>query len=370
EVTPGAAPLADLATGTSASRRFTVRVADDAPLSSRPYFGRAGIQESRYTLSDPREVHRPVAEPPLVAVARYTVEGVSAEVRRVVVRREAHLPYGQEDRELRVVPALAVKLTPAVAVVPRSRATKRLDLTVELLGNAEAGIDGQLALDLPPGWTSEPASHAFRFARAGERGVFRFAVAVPALESRGYTVTAVALAGGKEYREGYDVLEHRDLETRYLYRRATSEVKGVDVQIPPGLRVGYVMGVGDQVPAGLAQLGASVTLLETADLAAGRLDAYDAIMTGTRAYVVREDLRTYNQRLLDYVRGGGNLIVLYNTPEFVPEKFAPFAATLPQDAEEVSEEDSPVEILAAAHPVFQTPNKISLQDFEGWVEQR
>src|SRR5262249_52480087 len=29
EVTPGAAPLADLATGTSASRRFTVRVADD-----------------------------------------------------------------------------------------------------------------------------------------------------------------------------------------------------------------------------------------------------------------------------------------------------------------------------------------------------
>jgi hypothetical protein len=130
------------------------------------------------------------------------------------------------------------------------------------------------------------------------------------------------------------------------------------------------MGVGDQVPAGLAQLGVSVTLLETADLAAGRLDGYDAIMTGTRAYVVREDLRTYNQRLLDYVRSGGNLIVLYNTPEFTPEKFAPFPATLPPDAEEVSEEDSPVEILAATHPVFSTPNKITLQDFDGWVEQR
>src|SRR5262249_60359141 len=96
EMAPDSAPLAELAMGGSASRRFTVRVADDAPLSSRPYFGRAGIQESRYTLSDPREVHRPAPQPPLVAVARYTVEGVSAEVRRVVVRLEAHLPYGQE----------------------------------------------------------------------------------------------------------------------------------------------------------------------------------------------------------------------------------------------------------------------------------
>jgi LmbE family N-acetylglucosaminyl deacetylase len=370
EITPGSEPLPELATGGSATRRFAVRLADDAPLSSRPYFGRAGIQESRYTLADPRQIHRAVAEPPLVALARYTVEGVPAEMRRVVVRREAHLPYGQEERELQVVPALAVKLTPAVAVIPRSRAAKRLELTVELLGNAEAGIEGQLGLDLPAGWTSEPASQAFRFARSGERGAFRFAVALPALESRSYTVTALARAGGKEYRDGYDVLEHRDLETRYLYRRATSEVKGVDVQIPAGLRVGYVMGVGDQVPAGLAQLGVSVTLLEAADLATGRLDAFDAIMTGTRAYVVREDLRTYNQRLLDYVRSGGNLIVLYNTPEFAPEKLAPFPATLPPDAEEVSEEDSPVEILAASQPVFQTPNKITLQDFDGWVEQR
>jgi hypothetical protein len=130
------------------------------------------------------------------------------------------------------------------------------------------------------------------------------------------------------------------------------------------------MGVGDQVPAGLAQLGAKVTLLEQADLATGNLAQFDAIMTGTRAYAVREDLKTYNQRLLDYVKSGGNMIVLYNTPEFVPDKYAPFHAELPQDAEEVTEEDSPVEVLAGAHQVFNWPNKITPQDFEGWVEQR
>lgn len=94
-------------------------------------------------------------------------------------------------------------------------------------------------------------------------------------------------------------------------------------------------------------------------------------MTGTPAYGSRADLRTYNHRLLDYVKNGGNLVVLYNTPsEFDPKKFAPFPAELPQRAEEVSEEDSPVDILAPSDPALTTPNKITPADFEGWVEQR
>ena len=140
--------------------------------------------------------------------------------------------------------------------------------------------------------------------------------------------------------------------------------------IAPGLKVGYVMGIGDEVPAGIAQLGASVTLLGEQDLATGDLRRYDAIVTGTRAYAVRDDLKTYNRRLLDYVQQGGNLIVLYNTQEFVPNSYAPFPAQLPARAEEVSEEDSPVEILAPSHPLFTTPNRITKADFDGWVEQR
>ena len=70
----------------------------------------------------------------------------------------------------------------------------------------------------------------------------------------------------------------------------------------PGLKVGYVMGVGDQVPDGIRQLGAQVTLLGERELARGDLSRFDAIMTGTRAYAVREDLKTYNRRLLDYVK--------------------------------------------------------------------
>jgi LmbE family N-acetylglucosaminyl deacetylase len=347
-------------------------VPNDAPVT-RPYFERASLAEPRYTLLDASQFGRPAAEPALTALARYEVAGVSVELRAPVRRREPHLPYGDELRELMVVPAIAVNVTPRVAVVPTaaSSSTRRqIDVRVELLNNQDKGGSGELTLRLPAGWTSSPSAVPFTFARAGERGSYRLSVSAPSLENRDYRIEALATIGGRSYTEGYDVIEHRDLETRYLYHQAATAVRGVDVAIAPGLKVGYVMGIGDEVPAGIAQLGASVTLLAEQDLATGDLKRFDAIMTGTRAYAVRDDLKTYNRRLLDYVQQGGNMIVLYNTQEFVPNAYAPYPAQLTARAEEVSEEDSPVEILAASHRAFTTPNRITGADFDGWVEQR
>ena len=367
----GAIPvLAQLARHAVATQRFSVAVTDDAALSSKPYFSRASLNESRYTLSDPSQFGRPDSSPPLVAVARYSVNGVPVEMREVARRREAKLPYGDVLREVRSVPRLGVTMTPANAVVPLGAATKRVDVEVSLLHNAESPTSGTVTLHMPAGWTSAPADHAFTFQRAGERASYRFAVLPTTIASTRYTIEAVASAAGKDYREGYDVIDQRDLEIRYLYRASSAEVRGINVATVPGLTVGYVMGVGDQVPAGLQQLGAQVTLLGERDLASANLSTFDAIVTGTRAYAVREDLKTYNTRLLDYVKSGGNMIVLYNTQEFDPKTFAPFTGELPRSAEEVSEEDSPVTMLAPDDQSFNWPNRITSADFDGWVEQR
>lgn len=354
----------------SASQRFNVSLASDVAPSSRPYFSRPSVLENRYTIEDMSQFGRPASAPPAVAFARYRVNGVDVEIRDAVRRREPKLPYGDVLRELRVVPALALTVAPASAVIPLKAAVKQVTITVDLLNNHEGEIAGQLALKLPPKWKADPASQAFAFARAGERATYRFKVLVPSVENRTYSVEAVATAGGRDYREGYDVIDQRDLEVRYLYRTATTDVKGIEVDFVPNLNVGYVMGIGDQNPAAIAQLGYRVTLLSENDLATANLRQYDAIVTGTRAYAVREDLKTYNRRLLDYVREGGNLVVLYNTAEFQPNRFAPYPAELTQRAEEVSEEDSPVDILAPTHQAFNWPNKISKADFDGWVEQR
>jgi LmbE family N-acetylglucosaminyl deacetylase len=346
-----------------------VTVPDNAPYT-RPYFTRSSLVENRYVIGADETRYRPWSDATFMAEARYTVEGINVETRVPVTRREAQPPYGSVMRELAVLPAIAVNVSPRQAIVPLSMRDKSVLVRVDLVNNASAGSSGQLALTLPAGWTSMPASLPFSFTRPGEKATYRFIVRPGVIDGRDYQIEAIATANGKEFKIGYEVIEHRDLETRYLFHDAIVRVRGVDVRIAPGLQVGYVMGVGDEVPAGIMQLGVQVRPLEAPDLASGDLSQYDAIMTGTRAYAARDDLRTYNRRLLDYVQNGGNLIVLYNTAEFDPNVFAPYPAQLPRDAEEVSEEDSPVTILAPARREFTTPNAIASTDFDGWVEQR
>jgi len=368
--TGGAESAPPLKRDQTIARSLNATVPSNAAFT-RPYFARPSIAEGRYTAVDSHWLTRPSAPPAFVATAHYRVHGVRMDVSVPVTRREAQLPYGYVMRELAVVPALAVNVTPRQAMVPLSLANKSVRIQVELANNAPSGSQGELTLKLPAGWKSEPAAIPLTFARPGEKSRHQFTVSVATIENREYTIDAVATVNGQEFKEGYDVIEHRDLETRYLYHAATARLRGLDVKIAPGLTVGYIMGVGDDVPAGIAQLGVQVQMLNAQDLAAADLSRFDAIVTGTRAYAVRDDLKTYNQRLLDYVKSGGNLIVLYNTPaEFDPNLFSPFPARLPRNAEEVSEEDSPVTILAPSRPEFTTPNAITKADFDGWVEQR
>ena len=176
-------------------------------------------------------------------------------------------------------------------------------MQVELTNNAPSGSNGRAGAEAAAGMDVDAGIDAVRVRarRARSRAISsrwrsRRSRTASTRSTRWRPPTAAT------YHEGYDVIEHRDLETRYLYHDATSRVRGVDVKIAPGLKVGYVMGVGDEVPAGIAQLGAQVQLLDRAGSGRGDLSQFDAIMTGTRAYAVRDDLRTYNQRLLDYVQ--------------------------------------------------------------------
>ena len=364
----GPAVTAIAASNDPIARTFSVTVPANAALS-RPYFSRGSIQDPRYEIADDRARFSPSADPPLSVVVRYSVDGAPVETRRPVTRLEANLPYGYDVRTLAVVPAVAVTLSPANAVVPIGQ-SRPVILNAEVVNNQEGGADGTLRLNMPAGWTATPAAHELHFTRPGERAQFRFSVTPSSADARSYPLAAVAVVGGREFSEGYSVTRYRDLESRYLYRKAAATVTGVDVKVPAGLKVGYVMGIGDEVPAALAQLGADVQLLGERDLAAAPLSPFNAIITGTRAYAVRQDLITYNRRLLDYARDGGNLIVLYNTQELDPKLYAPYPGELTRNAEEVSEESSPVDILAPAAEVLNTPNRITPKDFDNWVEQR
>jgi hypothetical protein len=136
-----------------------------------------------------------------------------------------------------------------------------------------------------------------------------------------------------------------------------------------GRTVGYIMGSGDEVAEGLKQIGYDVVLLTDADLERGDFAKYDAIVAGVRAYNTRKRLRFAQQRLMEYVQNGGTYVVQYNTSaETVVPAIGPYPFKITSDR--VTDEDAPIKVLAPDHPLLNTPNKITPDDFKGWVQER
>ncbi len=144
---------------------------------------------------------------------------------------------------------------------------------------------------------------------------------------------------------------------------------GVAVATAPHLKIGYLPGTGDDVPQGLENLGLGAQTLSGADIAQHDLSGYDAIILGTRAYAVRPELKAANGRLLEYVKNGGVLVVQYNLQDF-DQNYGPYPFSLGANPQKVVDEFSKVNLLQPANPLFTWPNRITLADFSGWVEER
>ena len=174
--------------------------------------------------------------------------------------------------------------------------------------------------------------------------------------------------GAESFDQGYQVIEYPHIHRRHLILPARAAIKLIDVKVAPKLKVGYVMGVGDQVPPAIAQLGAQVDLLDADALAWGNLGQYDAIVTGVRAYERRADLKANNRRLIDYAENGGTLIVQYNKTEFNEAQYGPYPARV--SSSRVTDETAPVEVLVPANPIFTFPNTIGAATWKDWVQER
>jgi LmbE family N-acetylglucosaminyl deacetylase len=351
--------------------QFEAKVPDNAEYT-RPHWSRANEwRDHIYQINKPQYLHLPFAPPEIFGVFSYEVEGVRFLLSRPVQTVSIARPWGEQRRLLTVAPAINIAMSPRVGVVPIAAAPTAVNVSVNVSNNVKGDAAGKVQLRLPDGWTATPAEHHFTFTHEGEASDFSFKVSLPrAATGADDKIHAVAAYGGREYTEGYRVIAHRDLEPRHLYRPATMDVRGIDVKVAPNLSVGYVMGVGDAVPQSLEQIGVKVTMLGKNDLAHGHLDQFDSIIIGIRASAVRDDLKTYSKRLLDYAERGGNLIYQYQTQEFDAAPYGPYPYQLTARAEEISEEDATVTILDPSNPVFNWPNKITEADFNGWVAER
>jgi len=142
----------------------------------------------------------------------------------------------------------------------------------------------------------------------------------------------------------------------------------VDLKIK-GEKIAYVMGVGDNIPESLKQMGYDVTLLTPEAITPEVLTSFDAVIMGIRAYNVLEGLAFKQQLLFDYVNNGGTMIVQYNTPgRYTVKDLAPYPLRL--SGKRVTDENAKVTFLDATNRVLNYPNKITANDFKGWVQEQ
>ncbi len=311
--------------------------------------------------------------------------GVDLTVGGVSIHRDLPIQFryagdglvGEKRMELNVVPTFAVTLSPAIVVVPTRSASGRAaagnsrELRVTVTNGAKGAATATVRLRTPAGWHVTPQTASVHFTREDESATTRFMLAPPSGIRAGDVKIAAEVAGdadGARFDSGYQVIEYPHIQRRHKIVPAAATLKVIDVAIAPSLSVGYIMGVGDQVPPALQQLGASVTLITSDEMAWGDLSKYDAIVTGVRAYERRADLRANNHRLLKYVEDGGTAIVQYNKMEFNQAQYGPYKAVVTQ--QRITDENAPVKVLTPGHPVFNYPNKIAERDWNGWVQER
>jgi LmbE family N-acetylglucosaminyl deacetylase len=290
----------------------------------------------------------------------------------------------------RLVPAYTIAIEPKQVIYVLASARKSFEVLLRVHSYTTQPGDLAVSLVPPRGWSSV-APVALKFSGAGDQYA-RFNVTSPRKFGAGkYKISAQVYDRGEHALGAKSVKYTLSLEalpttpTLIWAEPAQCVVQAFAINVPQSLRVGYITAESEPIPDALRMLGIQVDLLDAQALAFRDLSKFDAIVVGIRAYELRPDLPGANQRLLDYASQGGTLLVQYQR-DFSWDKssFAPYSAMIsppaaparegstpaPHPLPRITDENSPVKFLNPNDSLLNRPNKITQNDFKGWVQER
>jgi len=275
---------------------------------------------------------------------------------------------GIETYPLELVPAVTLTVDPTQIMVPVKSDTAPVTLFARVRYHGTKPAKVEVGLDAPQGWNT-PALPPLDFSGPGDQLIRYVVTAPPHVAAGAYPLHPYARLADETFRTSLEPIP--TLPTRDWSNPADAAAHVLDLNVPEGLRVGYIAGDNDALPETLRQIGIQVDMLDEVAVAFGDLSRYDAILVGIRAYELRTDLPRMNWRLLDYAKNGGSLVVEYQR-DFQWNKLlpAPFPGKMADQGLRVTDPNSPVRFLAPENPLLNMPNKITPADFQGWIQER
>jgi LmbE family N-acetylglucosaminyl deacetylase len=342
-----------------------VTLPEEAPIST-PYWLRNPIAGGLYAVADRALIGRPEGDPALTASFVYEAGGKRFTVVRPVVYVWVDPVRGELYRAFEIVPAVTATLEREVLMFPNGGPQP----VQAVLSTGRADAVGKVRLEVPPGWRVEPAEVPFQLGARGDERTVRFQVTPPKGATERGRVRAVVESGGRTESWRVRQVSHEHIPPQAV--RQPSEAQLVPFAFATKVRrIGYIPGPGDRVAESLAAVGYEVTLLPEERLATEKLERFEAILVGVRAFNAYPRLGLQRERLLQYVEKGGRLVIQYNTNSRVGPLtglISPYPLEIGRDR--VTDETAAMTPITPADPLLGTPNRLGPADFEGWVQER
>lgn len=339
----------------------TVTVPAQMPFS-QPYWLQRKDSLGLYFINNQKDVGLPENRPSARVNITLNVAGQPFKYTVPVLYKHNDLVNGELFQALSIAPPVYVNLVESVYMFP-GEGPKQVSVFVKA---GKPNVKGNVELKLPKGWRADPAFYPFEIETETAEKTFKFSV-FPPKQADEAQIQAIVNLDGKSYNKGLNVINYSHIPVQVLFPEASAKVVKLDL-VKKGTKIGYLMGAGDDVPGSLQQIGYEVTLLKDADMTPEKLEKYDAVILGVRAYNTIERISVYHDKLMDYVKNGGNLIVQYNTNTGLKMNPGPYPLQLSTDR--VTVEGAEIRFLLPNHQVLNTPNKITQRDFDNWVQER
>lgn len=300
-------------------------------------------------------------------IVNLSIGGLPLKVARDIVYKSTDPVKGEIYRPLEVLPPATVNIPEAVYVF-RNEKPRKVRFVIKA---NTAAVTGTLQVQVASGWSINISQPGFKLDNKGDEAVIEAEVTPPAtMTATAGNLAASIVVDGKTYSKSIRRIDYDHIPAQFTLSEATASLRQLDLK-KDGNNIGYIPGAGDDVPACLKQVGYKVTMLTDDLLNTTDLSQFDAIITGVRAYNTSDKLQLHYNKLMSYVKAGGNLIVQYNTNNRigpVMAKIGPYPFTISRDR--VTNELAEVRFLKPEHSALNYPNKITADDFRDWIQER
>lgn len=173
------------------------------------------------------------------------------------------------------------------------------------------------------------------------------------------------------YQTGLRTVQRAYLPPIRMLPSSGEWLQPIDIEVPANLTTLYISGVSDDNVTPLKQVGVWVTEITSSDqLLTADLSKVSTIAFGPRAFELQPDLLGQIDRLHEFLRKGGTLVIMRAEAPTLASKLFPFSVAMAPVPERVGQFDAPVVALNPAARVLTWPNKIGDADWADWVGPR